>query len=377
VTTQDSGAIIEFIGNMVSAVANAALYDPEHRQVRRLCGLAMGHLNKTLNKDKELRLLLLGGELVWQERRLSGPLSLERFSRYLLAQGIGHISFASRTTERELLDLVAILAGRKRPGMSLENLPGIQVGTLEIRITEEGQGSAPASLPSLMELPAEELARFGEILEAVKNRRRLSMTGVFEIVAGFIQAFAEESQTLLAFAPLRIMDEYSFTHSTNVCLLNLAQAGSLGIEGQLLHDIGVAGLLHDIGKLFVPEEILNKPGRLDPKELAIMQQHPLLGARELLQTKGVPRLAVTAAYEHHLRYNLGGYPRVAGDWNQHLCSQLTAVSDFFDALRSKRAYRDAENLDRVLSLMLSLAGTDLHPVLTRNFIQLRRRLPQD
>ena len=147
-----------------------------------------------------------------------------------------------------------------------------------------------------------------EIYEAVKSNRRLQVVGLSEIVAGFINVFAGYADPLLTLVPLRNMDEYTFTHSLNVCLLNLAQATALGIEGQLLHDIGLSAMLHDVGKLFIPAEILNKPGKLDDKEWALMQQHPVRGAEYLLDNPGVPRMAVINAYEHHLRFDLRATP---------------------------------------------------------------------
>ena len=108
---------------------------------------------------------------------------------------------------------------------------------------------------------------------------------------------------------------------------------ALGIDGQLLHDIGLAAMLHDMGKLFLPEEVLTKPGKLDEKEWELMKLHPVRGAQYLLSTPGVPQLAVITAYEHHMNYDLSGYPQVPQGWRQHLCSQMTTISDFFDALR--------------------------------------------
>jgi HD-GYP domain-containing protein (c-di-GMP phosphodiesterase class II) len=151
--------------------------------------------------------------------------------------------------------------------------------------------------------------------------------------------------------------------------LNLAQARLLGIEGPALHEIGVAAMLHDIGKLFVPAEILQKPGQLDDREWAIIQDHPRKGAEYLFGTPGVPRLAVVSAYEHHMRYDGSGYPKVSRPWQQHLVSQMTTISDFFDALRTHRTYCASITLENVSGIMLEQVGTTLNPVLTRNFIR--------
>jgi len=218
------------------------------------------------------------------------------------------------------------------------------------------------------------LSRVMEVYEAVKNNRRLQVVGLSEIVSGFIDVFAGYADPLLTLVPLRNMDEYTFTHSLNVCLLNLAQATAMGIEGQMLHDIGLSAMLHDVGKLFIPEEVLNKPGKLDEKEWALMQTHPVRGAEYLLDSPGVPRMAVLNAYEHHLRFDLRGYPLVKNEWQQNLCSQLTSISDVYDSLRTKRPYRDPIELDVVLFNIEQLTGTQLHPLLVENFLLLMKKV---
>ncbi|RNC66357.1 MAG: HD domain-containing protein, partial [Desulfuromonadales bacterium] len=226
---------------------------------------------------------------------------------------------------------------------------------------------------SFAEFTEEELSRLIEIYDEVRRHRKLKVVGVYEIVAGFIRTFRNEMDPLLAISPLKALDEYTFTHSTNVCILNLAQAMALGIEGQLLHDIGMAGMLHDVGKLFIPEEILVKPGGLDGREWELMKLHPLKGAQYLVNTPGVPLLAVMAAYEHHMRYDFSGYPRVAEGWQQNLVSQMTAISDVFDALRTHRIYQQAQSFEAIAVLMLDLAGIELNPLLVRNFLGLVQR----
>ena len=216
----------------------------------------------------------------------------------------------------------------------------------------------------------EELARVIEIYEAVRRGRRLQVVGLSEIIAKFIDVFAQHVDPLLALVPLRDMDEYTFTHSLNVCLLNLAQASSLGIKGELLNDVGLAAMLHDIGKLFVPVEVLNKPGKLTDQEWQLMRAHPVKGAEYLLGHPGVPRLAVINAYEHHLRYDLGGYPQMKAGWQQNLVSQMTTISDIYDALRTRRPYREPLSLQEVLKQILELKGTQLHPLLVENFAYL-------
>ena len=144
----------------------------------------------------------------------------------------------------------------------------------------------------------------------------------------------------------------------------------LGIEGQLLNDIGIAAMLHDVGKMFISPDILGKSSKLTEDEWQIMQQHPRLGAEYLINTPGVPRLAVVTAFEHHMRYDQLGYPKTKHSWKPHLCSHMTAISDTYDAMRTHRAYEESLQLDQIITIMLDLAGNKLHPQLTYSFLQI-------
>jgi len=237
----------------------------------------------------------------------------------LLENRIGHLRFLAGIPLDELSQFVSALA--KKDSGTLGSGAFIRVGRVEMPETGEESGSLGAGNVgsasghfSLEELPAIELTRMIEIYEAVKRKERLKPSSIAETVAELVEAFKREGEALLVMAALREKDEYTFTHNANVCILTMAQAMSLGIRGQLVNDIGMAAMLHDIGKMFVPDEILTKPGKLTDEEFAIMKRHPVKGARYLLETPGVPRLAAIVAYEHHMRDDLSGYPPAPQGW---------------------------------------------------------------
>ena len=136
----------------------------------------------------------------------------------------------------------------------------------------------------------------------------------------------------------------------------------------MLRDVGVAALLHDIGKLRVPAEILNHAGHLDDHQRALIQRHPEDGARILLATGGVPEVAVAVAFEHHMHHDgVGGYPQVSRPWTMNLVSEMTHIADVFDALRSNRPYRKGMSRDRIAAIMRHDAGTVFDPDLVEVF----------
>ncbi len=330
--------------------------------------------------ESEVSLLLIDQELVVDDRPLPTNMYINRFSQTLKNRGIGNLRLLRGITVHEFRMLVGTLARLGPSAEQVNSTDNVRFGRVEIgyALAEETEGLTHSHnrIKSLADIPLEELATFLDIYEEARKNKKINVVGISEIVSCFIDAFKQVADPLMALAPLRAMDEYTFTHSTNVCILNLAQAMSLGIDGPLLNEIGVAAMLHDIGKLYVPEEVLTKQGKLDDAEWEMIKQHPLKGAQRLLDTPGVPRLAVVTAYEHHLKFNLTGYPKVTEGWRQNLCSHMTTISDFFDALRTKRAYRGSMEFVAIASMMSDMSGTDLHPVLTRNFLQVIGKLSE-
>ena len=154
-------------------------------------------------------------------------------------------------------------------------------------------------------------------------------------------------------------------------VLTIFQAEVLGLKGEALHDAGLAGLLHDMGKLFVPKEIIEKQSMLDEHEWSAIKLHPTYGAIYLSQLPEVPKGAVVAAYEHHMKYDGSGYPQY-GLFNkkQHIFSQIVAISDFFDALRSRRPYRGSVDTKSILEMLKKGSGVDFNPFLVDHFTEM-------
>jgi HD-GYP domain-containing protein (c-di-GMP phosphodiesterase class II) len=362
--------------------------------------MAHASLLEAMGEDYAMSLLRVDEQLAVDEHPLARSMYIQRFAQLLKINGIGHIKFLKNVSVEELQDLIASLAGTEKVTHSSENL---RLGQVEVRHrvnsgskeqwgvagasgpgsvvqdrsekADSGKGLLPGSAQILENVSYEELARVMEVYEAVKNNRRMQVVGLSEIVGGFISVLADYADPLLTLVPLRNMDEYTFTHSLNVCLLNLAQATALGIEGQRLHDIGLSAMLHDVGKLFIPNEILNKPGPLDAAEWELMKTHPIRGAEYLLDNPGVPRMAVVNAYEHHMRFDLRGYPKIKSRWQQNLCSHITSISDVYDSERTWRPYRGCVEPETVLATIEQLKGTQLHPLLADNFLHLIKRSP--
>jgi len=156
----------------------------------------------------------------------------------------------------------------------------------------------------------------------------------------------------------------------NVSILTMGQARGLGIDGPLLREFGVAALMHDIGKVRTPLEILNKPDRLNEHEFAIMRRHVVDGAEILRMTPDVPALAPVVSFEHHLRFDGSGYPAGVTRSSLNIGTMLCSIADVYDAMRSQRRYQQAFPTDRILAVLKGNDGSQFDQHLVRRFVQL-------
>jgi putative nucleotidyltransferase with HDIG domain len=161
----------------------------------------------------------------------------------------------------------------------------------------------------------------------------------------------------------------------NVSVLAMSQARALNLDGALLREFGFAALMHDIGKVNTPLEVLNKPDKLTKEEFEIMKRHVVDGAHILRKTPEMPALAPIVAFEHHLKQDLSGYPEKIGHRSLNLCTMVVSISDVFDALRSRRPYREGLATDRVKAIMSEQGNPAFNQTLMKRFVNIMGLFP--
>jgi HD-GYP domain-containing protein (c-di-GMP phosphodiesterase class II) len=167
--------------------------------------------------------------------------------------------------------------------------------------------------------------------------------------------------------PLRDAPDYPATHALNVSLLAMATTEFTGHSGLDVLAVGLAGLLHDVGAIFTPEELLTKSTPLTDEERTVLKQHPIVGARTVLASEDNLDLPSIAAYEHHVRMDGGGYPAFRYPREAHTASRLIQICDVFDAMRTPRPYKKAWPDEMALSFIEERAGFEFQPELARSF----------
>ena len=381
------------ISQLTAAVTNTSLYSPTHPQVAQYVEKAHAVLANILLDKPEVTVLIIGNDLVADKRQLvaTGSASyVTNFIRIMKKQAIERITFVSGLPKEELQDLIQALASSDT--LSVRSTSFIKLGKVELRIKkiDDQQASAATDISSndpvlsapdvpqevfqeLLALTTEELDLLKEMYLRAKKHKQIDVRSVDDMVKGFIKGFRQEINPLSLLASLKSVNEYTFTHVTNVCILTMSLADYLGFKGEHLHQIGVASLLHDIGKIFIPDEILSKAGALTPEERRTIETHTEKGARYLMGIDGIPKLAVLTALEHHQQFNGKGYPSMKGGWTPNIVSQLISVADVYDAMRSRRSYREAKPTKVVESMLLQGKGTSFNPLVVDRFLDMINR----
>jgi putative nucleotidyltransferase with HDIG domain len=207
------------------------------------------------------------------------------------------------------------------------------------------------------------------MLEDVRIGRSIDSTEAREAVENIMDSITRNREALVCLTQLKNRDEYTSIHSMNVCILCIAFARHLGLNEEQTRIIGVGALLHDLGKMLVPLEILNKPGKLTSEEFEIMKNHVLLGAELLKDTPGIPPRSLRVAMEHHERFKGGGYPRGLSEGQISLVGQLAAIVDVYDAITSDRVYHNHMHPHDAIKRMYEWSERDFNRSLLEKFIK--------
>lgn len=207
-----------------------------------------------------------------------------------------------------------------------------------------------------------------KIMQAVFDGDGVNAKKCDEVKDIVITEVAANLDKIKGMSELRIYDKYTFSHTINVCSLSTALGMILGLEEEYLNELSLGALLHDIGKLLVPKEILLKPGKLDENEFEIMKKHTTMGYDYLKQNTDVPEQVANVALSHQERYGGGGYPNKQKANEIHYYAQIAAIVDVYDALLSDRVYKKGMENPEVLRILLAEGSKSFNPVMLYKFV---------
>ena len=369
---------VRFLAAFSQALSTAGLYGDEHPATTRSIVLAYERLQEVQGSGNSLQFTFLAGEVLYGSETIPELEGWEWSSRFISA-GIERMEFTDTVSLEQLDRFLSHLAVRLgiRSGSSSDlwqvGDSGIRFGLVTLGNTQARPTEAHLPVVTLSYSLREEKETVEWLHQEVQEGAKLPIVEADAVVRSLSIAMHAEQAMVLPLLQLKEFDQYTTTHSMNVAVLAMALGEFLELGGATVRALGVAGLLHDLGKVCIPRDILVKPGKLSESERSVVREHPVVGARMLLASPDPMELAAVVAYEHHIMLDGGGYPALHDARGAQYASRLVHICDVYDALRTNRPYRQAWESERAIAYIEERAGVEFDPAVARSFTAMMRK----
>jgi len=378
----------DFLVVLYTAFRSLKLYPIENAQVQKALDDLQATTKHLLDVEREIELRMQGEFIFVNSTRLR--LDLDNYASFshilgVFRQcGIGAVRVDEGIDRRQLQVFVSLLLSYAAKEVSPNKVfelsqklsdGGVTFISVEPPLeTDEDVEDAERQKEAAKRTYARSVAVTKEVINSIRMGRTANVKKVKRAVQAIVDQVLNNEASLVGLTTLRDYDEYTFTHSVNVCIFSVALGRKLGFSKLQLYDLGIAALFHDVGKSRVPLEVLNKQGGLSDEEWRIMTAHPWLGVLTLFGLRGygeIPYRGMIVAYEHHMKVDLTGYPKSIRPRTQSIFSKIVSVADGFDAATSRRAYQTVPiQPDQVLKEMWENPRRGYDPVVVKAFINL-------
>jgi putative nucleotidyltransferase with HDIG domain len=372
VTTPRLQLADELLRRLAAALRSGQLYSRGHPIIARNLEALSAAVQLMHGLGPTVVIGLIGEEVVVDDTPMAKADAVGPLIKRLQQSGVERVAIDRGVTRDEIeafLDAVSALEprGNTETPAQMPEFPHIRVGRVTIEQRVEGN---LADMAAIRRLYGDAVSVASSVWESAQTEGKPDVTMANKMVDGLAQAVAQNRTALLALTTLKNYDNYTFTHMVNVAILTMGQARALRIDGPLLREFGLAALMHDIGKVRTPLEVLNKPDKLTDAEFTIMKRHVVDGAEILRKTPDMPALSPVIAFEHHLRLDGTGYPHGVARPSLNVGTMLCSIADVYDAMRSQRRYQQAFPSDRIVEVLKRNDGTQFDQHLVRRFTQL-------
>jgi len=367
----------DLVRRLAAALRATELYAPAHPLVQRgIDGLGAAALD-ALQAAPSVIIAFIGDEIIVDAVRLAkGTATLIGFARDLRERDIEKVTLMRGLTQEEVRAFVLVLSDRVAPAPIADRLAARGVRHIVLgKVVVEEVSDEQAGIAAARRVYHTAVETAETLWQAAKAGDKPDPGAARKIIDGLARLVSQDRTSLMALTALKKYDNYTFTHMVNVSALAMAQARALNVDGTLLREFGFAALMHDIGKVNTPLEVLNKPDKLTKDEFDVMKRHVIDGAHILRRTPEMPALAPIVAFEHHLKQDLSGYPENIGSRKLNLCTMIVSIADVFDALRSNRPYRQGLATARIRAIMGEQGNPAFNQVLLKRFVNLMGLFP--
>jgi len=371
-----------FIIALYSAFRSLKLYPAGHAAVQKSLEDLAAMTRDIIASEQDLELRVSGEFIFVNGTRLR--LDLDNYASFshvlsiFRVCGVGEMHPAERVTARDWQVFLSVaqsasaLAPHDRFYEVLEKLEAAGVTTLKLGepVPDSGE-DRERSKERAKRTYSQSIAATKELMTSLRLGKSTNVKKLKHVVQGIVDQILNDETSLIGLTTIRDYDEYTFTHSVNVCIFSVALGKRLGFAKLQLYDLGMGALFHDIGKSRVPLEVLNKSASLTNDEWRQIANHPWLGALTLFQIRGTqeyPYRAMVVAMEHHMKMDLTGYPKPIRQRQLSIFSKIVAVADGFDAATSRRVYQTVPfNPAEVMREMRDNPRRGMDPVVVKAF----------
>jgi len=364
---------------MSAVLKNVTLYPESHPIMLTGAEKLLNKIAELLVGRKEAAFYLVGGELFFEKTSIpvdqSLTLALEQFTN----RDLGGIVFKPGLTADDLLRFGSVMSketsyftGAADPNTVLarEEIRHIELHRV-LLVDKDAGGAIKSGKRRASEIFKETIETMKELVTAVQTDKASNVRKMNSIVQTMVDNVLENRDAYLGLTNLKMYDEYTFAHSVNVSILAVSLGTFLSFQKAQIAALGLAGLMHDIGKVNVAHGIINKPDRLSNEEFDQVKRHPIEGGLILAGTPGVSKLAMVAAFEHHQHGGDRGYPRLDGERHQHPFSQIVSLVDAYEAITASRVYYSAQTPpDQAVRILLKKRGAPFNAVLVNAFVRM-------
>ncbi len=371
---------------LYGALRAIKMYPVENTAVQKAMQELVNVTNDLIKREAELEIKVSGEFIFVNSTRLRLDLDNYASFSHLLslfrANGIGVLRVHGTPNARDWLTFLSVMQAPSKETSSQRllqltgKLEAAKILNFELGAANEAEEEE--SREKVKEVAkrtySQSVAVTKELVHSVRVGRSPNIKKIKRVVQTIVDQILNEETSLMGLTTIRDYDEYTFTHSVNVCIFSVALGRRLGLTKLQLYDLGLAALFHDIGKSRVAVDVLNKATGLTDDEWRQIAAHPWLGTLTLFHMRGqqeLPYRAMVVAYEHHMKTDQTGYPRPIRAREMSIYSKVVAVADGFDAATSRRAYQtDPLSPAAVLQEMRDNPRRGMDPVVVKAFINL-------
>lgn len=363
-----------------AVLKNMTLYPEAHPFLLASAEKLANTIKELLVGRKEAAFYLVGGELFFEALSVPIDQSLALLMEQFTAREVSGIIFKPGLRETELIKFALLMSkepaffvdrGGIAQAIAREGITHIELHrVLLVEKTVGGAVKDKERKKKTVEIFMDAVETVKEMVHAVHLDKALNMRKMNTTVQTMVDNILDNRDALMGLTSIKTYDEYTFAHSVNTAILAISLGTFLSLEKTQVAALGMAGLLHDIGKVRVPLEIINKPGELTDEEWELVKRHPIEGALILSGIPGVTKLAMVTAFEHHQHGDVRGYPWIDDRPQQHPFSQIISLADAYEAITAARVYYNVQMpSDQAVRILLKKRGT-FDPTLVKSFVNM-------